>query len=145
MMKVAVMQAGSVLFDTKATLAKLRHLAADAAAQGARLTVFPEAFIGGYPKGVTFGAHVGSRSADGRDLFRRYFESAIHVPGPEAAAIGDIAAEFRAHIVTGIVERDGGTLYCAVLHFNDCGELMSRRRKLVPTAGERLIWGMGDG
>lgn len=144
-MKVAVMQAGSVLFDTKATLAKLRHLAADAAAQGARLTVFPEAFIGGYPKGVTFGAHVGSRSADGRDLFRRYFESAIHVPGPEAAAIGDIAAELRAHIVTGIVERDGGTLYCAVLHFNDCGELMSRRRKLMPTASERLIWGMGDG
>src|SRR5690242_13748372 len=101
MVKVAVVQAGSVLFDTKATLSKLRHFAADAAAQGAQLMVFPEAFIGGYPKGVTFGAHVGSRSTEGRDLFRRYFESAIAVPGPEAAEIGAVAAESRAHIVTG--------------------------------------------
>jgi nitrilase len=145
MVKVAVVQAGSVLFDTGATLAKLQQCAADAAAQGARLIVFPEAFVGGYPKGVTFGAHVGSRSEDGRDLFRRYFESAIAVAGPEAAAIGKMSAKLRAHIVTGVIERDGGTLYCAVLHFDDSGELIGRRRKLMPTASERLIWGMGDG
>ncbi|HEY1961432.1 MAG TPA: carbon-nitrogen hydrolase family protein [Rhizomicrobium sp.] len=145
MLKVAVVQAGSILFDTQATLAKLKQFAAAAAAQAARLIVFPEGFVGGYPKGVSFGAHVGSRTAEGRDLFRRYFESAIAVLGPEAAVIGETAAKLRAHIVTGIIEREGGTLYCAVLHFNDRGELIGRRRKLMPTASERLIWGMGDG
>lgn len=145
MVKVAVIQAGSVLFDTEATVAKLKRFAGDAAAQGAQLIVFPEAFVGGYPKGVTFGAHVGSRSAEGRDLFRRYFESAIQVPGPEVTAIGQAAAELHAHIVTGIIERDGATLYCTILHFDDTGELIGRRRKLMPTASERLIWGMGDG
>lgn len=67
------------------------------------------------------------------------------VPGPETAAIAETAAEVRAHIVTGIIERDGGTLYCTILHFDDAGELIGRRRKLMPTASERLIWGMGDG
>ena len=62
MTRVAVVQAGSVLFDTPATLEKLRYLATEAAAQGARLAVFPEAFVGGYPKGIDFGARVGSRS-----------------------------------------------------------------------------------
>jgi nitrilase len=145
MVKVAVVQVGSVLFDTRATLAKLKDFAGEASAHGARLIVFPEAFIGGYPKGVSFGAHVGSRSAEGRDLFRRYFESAIAVPGEETAAIAETAAKHRAHIVTGVIERDGGTLYCTILHFDDTGALTGRRRKLMPTASERLIWGMGDG
>jgi nitrilase len=145
MVKIAVVQAGSVLFDTKATLARLQQFAAEAAERGAQLMVFPEAFLGGYPKGVSFGAHVGSRSTEGRDLFRRYFEAAIEIPGAEAAVIAETAEKNCAHIVTGVIERDGGTLYCAVLHFNDRGELIGRRRKLVPTASERLIWGMGDG
>ncbi len=145
MVKVAVVQAGSVLFDTPATLAKLQRFAQEAAACGARLILFPEAFIGGYPKGASFGAVLGMRSADGRDAFRRYFDSAIAVPGPETAMIGKTAAATATHIVTGVIERDGGTLYCSVLHFDDTGALIGRRRKLMPTASERLIWGMGDG
>jgi nitrilase len=145
MVKVAVVQAGSVLFDNRATLAKLERFSREAAASGARLIVFPEAFVGGYPKGVTFGAHVGSRSAEGRDLFRRYYESAIAVDGPEAKAISETAAATGSHIVTGAIEREGGTLYCSVLHFDGRGALIGRRRKLMPTASERLIWGMGDG
>ena len=145
MVKVAVVQAGSVLFDTPATLEKLKQFAREAARDGAKLILFPEAFVGGYPKGESFGAVVGSRSAEGRDLFRRYFDSAILVPGVEAAAIGETAAELGVHIVTGVIERCGGTLYCTVLHFDDKGALIGRRRKLMPTASERLIWGMGDG
>jgi nitrilase len=145
MAKIAVVQAGSVLFDTQATVKKLERFARDAAAGGAKLILFPEAFVGGYPKGAGFDAVVGSRSADGRDLFRRYFDSAIAVPGAETAAIGEIAAALGVHIVTGIIERDGGTLYCSVLHFDHTGALIGRRRKLMPTASERLIWGMGDG
>jgi nitrilase len=145
MVTVAVVQAGSVLFDTNATLARLRHFAGEAARKGAKLIVFPEAFVGGYPKGVSFGAHVGSRSPEGRDLFRRYYESAITLPGEDAAQIAETAASLNAHIVTGVIERDGGTLYCSVLHFDERGQLAGKRRKLMPTGSERLIWGMGDG
>ncbi|HSM94504.1 MAG TPA: carbon-nitrogen hydrolase family protein [Rhizomicrobium sp.] len=145
MVRVAVIQAGSVLFDTEATLAKMERLAQDAARQGAELALFPEAFVGGYPKGIDFGARMGSRSEGGRDQFRRYFDSAITLDGPEAARIAKLAAKLKIHLVTGAIERDGGTLYCAVLHFGLDGALIGRRRKLMPTAMERLVWGMGDG
>src|SRR5690349_24414564 len=84
---VAVVQAGSVLYDREASLAKAEALIAEAADGGARLVVFPEAFIGGYPKGEDFGARVGSRTPEGRKLFRRYFEGAIDVPGPATARL----------------------------------------------------------
>ncbi|MBS0275284.1 MAG: carbon-nitrogen hydrolase family protein [Proteobacteria bacterium] len=145
MPRVAVVQAGSVLYDTGATLAKLERLARDAASQGAELVLFPEAFVGGYPKGLDFGARMGSRSDGGRDQFRRYYDSAIALDGPEVERIAALAAKHKIHLVTGAIERDGGTLYCAALHFDPNGELIGRRRKLMPTAMERLVWGMGDG
>jgi nitrilase len=107
--------------------------------------VFPEAFLGGYPKGIDFGARVGSRSAEGRDDFRRYWDAAIAVPGSETAIIGEIAAEHGIHMVVGVIERDGGTLYCTALFFVSNGELKGKHRKLMPTAMERLVWGFGDG
>ena len=145
MVRVAVVQAGSVLFDTDATLAKMERLTQDAVSQSAELVLFPEAFVGGYPKGIDFGARMGSRSEGGRDQFRRYYDSAITLDGPEAVRIAALAAKHKIHLVTGAIERDGGTLYCAVLHFDPNGELIGRRRKLMPTAMERLVWGMGDG
>ena len=145
MTRVAVVQAGSILFDTPATIDKLRRFTAEAAGQGARLAVFPEAFVGGYPKGIDFGARVGSRSAAGREWFRRYYDSAIALPGPETASISEVAAEHRMHMVVGVIEREGGTLYCTALFFGPDGALLAKHRKLMPTAMERLIWGMGDG
>ena len=149
-MKAAVIQAAGLLFDKTATLEKMRVLAADAAASGAKIAVFPEAFIGGYPKGCHFGAPVGSRSAEGRDLFRRYFESAITVPGPETQEIATLAKKYGMDIVVGVIERasadeGAGTLYCTALCFSAQGALLGKRRKLMPTAAERLIWGYGDG
>lgn len=141
----AVVQAASVAFDTPRTLQKLADLAADAAARGARLAVFPEAFVGGYPKGLDFGARVGMRFARGRDDFRRYYEAAIDVPGPATAMVGEAAALNNLHLVTGVIERDGGTLYCTCLFFGPDGRLLGKHRKLMPTAMERLIWGFGDG
>lgn len=145
MTRVAVVQAGAILFDTAATLDKLRRFTAEAAAQGAVLAVFPEAFVGGYPKGVDFGVRVGSRSPEGREWFRRYHESAIAVPGPETEAMGTIAARHSMHLVVGVIERSAGTLYCTALFVGADGELLGKHRKLMPTAMERLIWGMGDG
>ncbi|HEU4411065.1 MAG TPA: nitrilase-related carbon-nitrogen hydrolase [Polyangiaceae bacterium] len=144
-LRVAVVQAGSVLFDTPASLAKLRRLAAEAAGEGARLAVFPEAFLGGYPKGVDFGARVGSRSPEGRDWFRRYYEAAIDVPGPAAEALAEVARETGLHLVVGAIEREGGTLYCSALFVSPAAGLLGKHRKLVPTAMERLVWGAGDG
>ena len=142
---VAVVQAGAVMFDSQASVTKAEGLAAEAAGRGARLVVFPEAFAGGYPKGEDFGARVGSRSAEGRKLFRRYFEDAIDVPGPATARLGDAARAHGVWLVMGVIERAGGTLYCTVLFFAPDGTLAGKHRKLMPTAMERLIWGFGDG
>jgi nitrilase len=141
----AVIQSASELFDTPRTLEKMRDLLASAKAEKAELAVLPEAFIGGYPKGVQFGAHIGSRSPQGREEFRRYFESAICVPGPECELISEMAREFEIQVVVGVVERDGGTLYCSVLFFDADGRLTGKHSKVMPTAMERIIWGFGDG
>ncbi|HUI57300.1 MAG TPA: nitrilase-related carbon-nitrogen hydrolase [Bryobacteraceae bacterium] len=143
--RVAVIQSGSLLFDTVATLAKAERLIAEAAAAGAKLLVFPEAFIGGYPKGASFGTLVGSRTPEGRQLFRRYFESAVDVPGPATARLGEAARAHAVWLVMGVIERDGGTLYCTVLFFSPDSSHVGKHRKLMPTAMERLIWGFGDG
>jgi nitrilase len=141
----AVVQAASVAFERERTLQKLRDLAADAAGRGARLVVFPEAFVSGYPKGLDFGARVGMRSREGREDFRRYFDSAVDVPGPAVDSMARAARENRIHLVVGVIEREIGTLYCTVLFFAPDGRLIGKHRKLMPTAMERLIWGFGDG
>ncbi len=141
----AVVQDFPAIFDLEKTLTKVTHLTAKAAAQGAELIVFPEAFVSAYPKGLDFGARVGGRTGEGRDDFRRYFESAIEVPGPDCETIGRAAREAGAHLVIGIIERDMGTLYCTVLFFAPDGALLGKHRKLMPTAMERLVWGFGDG
>jgi len=143
--RVAVVQAAPVAFDRDATLAKTRALGLEAADRGANLIVFPEAFVSAYPRGMTFGAVIGERSRDGREWFRRYWESSVDVPGEAAAALGAVARECAAHLVIGVVERDGGTLYCTALFFAPDGTLLGKHRKLMPTASERLVWGQGDG
>ena len=140
----AVVQAGSFVFDTARTIEKVKAHCQEAADAGARLVVFPEAFLGGYPKGLDFGARVGSRTAEGRDVFRRYWDAAIDVPGKETAILAEIAKKHKMHLVIGVMEREAGTLYCTALFLGPGGEL-SKHRKLMPTAMERLIWGFGDG
>ncbi|MEU8221978.1 nitrilase-related carbon-nitrogen hydrolase [Kribbella sp. NPDC048915] len=142
---VAAVQAGSVLFDTPATLEKAERLIREAASSGARLVVLPEAFLGGYPKGFDFGITVGSRSPEGRELFRRYRAAAVELNGPEIARLATLAAELDVHLVAGVIERDGGTLYCTAVFLDPLDGLIARHRKLMPTAAERYLWGQGDG
>jgi len=142
---VAVVQAAPVAFDTARTLDKTADLAADARRQGAQLALFPEAFISVYPRGLGFGTVVGSRTATGREQFRLYWESAIDVPGPAVERLAAVARDNQIHLVIGVIERDGGTLYCTVLFFGPDGRYLGKHRKLMPTAAERLIWGQGDG
>jgi nitrilase len=145
MTRVAVAQIGSRVFDTPATMQRLRDVVADAASQQVEFLVFPEAFLGGYPKGLDFGAVVGSRTPAGRDDFLRYTESAITVPGAETEEIGELASAAGMTIVVGVIERDGGTLYCTAVYIGADGSLVGKHRKLMPTASERLVWGQGDG
>jgi len=143
--KAAVAQAASIPDDAQASAAKAAGLIRQAAQAGARLIVFPEAFLGGYPKGHSFGAPVGMRKPEGREAFRHYWEAAIALDGPEIALIAEATAETGLFAVIGCIERDGGTLYCTVLFFDGAQGLVGKHRKLMPTAGERLIWGFGDG
>ncbi len=145
MLRAAVVQAAPVVFDLDATLEKVRVWTSRAAAEGARLVVFPEAFVSAYPKGLDFGARIGGRTPEGRRMFRRYFESSIDVPGPGVDALSAAARDHSVYLVIGVIEREVGTLYCTVLFFDPDGGLMGKHRKLMPTAMERLVWGMGDG
>jgi nitrilase len=110
-----VVQAAAVGFDLEAGLDKVGRLAALARAGGAQVVVFPEAFLPGYPKGITFGTVVGDRTAEGREHFQRYFDASVDVPG---AAVDRLAQENSMYAVVPVVERDGGTLYCTALFFS---------------------------
>ena len=143
--RASVIQAAPVAFDRDRTLDRVADLTARAAADGAQLVVFPEAFVSGYPKRADFGARVGSRSPEGREWFRRYHQSSVDVPGPAVERLGEIASANAVHLVIGVIERAGGTLYCTVLFLGPGGQLLGKHRKLMPTAMERLIWGFGDG
>jgi nitrilase len=124
---------------------KVALLAHEATAAGAQLVVFPEALLGGYPRGASFGTVIGERSPVGRDEFLAYCRQAVTVPGPEVERLAKIAREHRLHLVVGLIERVGTTLYCAAVTVDDAGELVGRRRKVMPTGSERLVWAQGDG
>jgi nitrilase len=147
--KVAVVQAGPVVMDREATAEKACRLVGEAAAQGARLILFPEAFIPAYPRGLSFGTVVGRRSEAGRRLWARYWANSVDVPGPTTDALGAAARGAGAYLAVGAIEREGecgrGTLYCTLLYFGPDGRLLGKHRKLRPTGAERVIWGEGDG
>lgn len=147
--KVAVIQAAPVLFDREASVEKACRLTQAAAAQGAKLVLFPEAFIPAYPRGLSFGAVVGSRSQEGRLAWQRYWANAVDIPSPATEALGAAARQAKVYLAIGVIERDnqfsGGTLYCTLLYFDPEGQIIGKHRKLKPTASERLIWGEGDG
>ena len=146
---VAVVQAAPVVFDREATVQRACCLISEAGSAGAKLIVLPEAYIPAYPRGLGFGAVVGSRSLEGRRLWQRFWSNAVEVPSPTTDALGAAAKEAGAYLAVGVVERDRqfsrGTLYCTVLYFGPGGQLLGKHRKLKPTGSERLIWGEGDG
>ena len=136
--KVAVVQAAPVAFDRERTIDKLHRLTAEAAQQGAQLVLFPEAFVSAYPRGLDFGAVVGSRTDAGREDFRRYWESSVDVPGPAVDRLARAARSNAVYLVVGVVERDGGTLYCTVLFFAPDGTYLGKHRKIMSFSAEDL-------
>ena len=142
---VAVVQAAPVAFDVQRSIEKVGDLVMASRVRGAELVLFPEAFVSGYPRGLDFGAVVGSRSPAGREEFLRQWDTAIEVPGRAVERLAHIARANRTMLVIGVTEREGGTLYCSVLFLASDGRLLGKHRKLIPTASERLVWGSGDG
>jgi nitrilase len=147
--RVAVIQAASVIMDRDASIEKAVSLIKLAGEKGAKIVVFPEAFIPAYPRGLSFGTIIGSRTEDGRKDWYRYWENSIPVPGEATEQLGTAAREAGVYVVMGVIERDsefsGGTLYCSVIFIGPDGSLLGKHRKLKPTAAERIVWGEGDG
>ena len=147
--RVAAIQGAPIFFDREKSVAKVAEMTMEAADGGAKLVLFPEAFVGGYPWGLSFGTAVGGRSPAGRRTWERYWASSIEVEGPETARLAEVAREAKAYMAVGVIERDstysGGTLFCTLLYFGPDGTLLGKHRKLKPTAAERVIWGEGDG
>ena len=140
---VAAVQATPVFLDREATIDLVAARAKEAAAQDARLIVFPETFIPTYPDWV-WRAPAWDGAFD--ELMSRLVDQSVRVPGPATEALGKAAKSAKAYMSVGVNELgDTGTLYNAQLMFGPDGSLLGKHRKLMPTGGERLVWGMGDG
>lgn len=145
MSRVAVVQTGPVVGDTVATIVKAVDLIREAGRNQATVAVFPEALIGGYPKGRTFDTVIGARTPLGRDEYRAYVAGAVSLDRVEIEALVTASREAAVFVVIGIIERHGGTLYCTAVMIDPKRGVVGNHRKLMPTASERLVWGFGDG
>ncbi|HSV41624.1 MAG TPA: carbon-nitrogen hydrolase family protein [Nocardioidaceae bacterium] len=139
---VAAAQFAPVHLDLAASLEKARGIVADAALEGVQLLVFPESFLPGYPDWVW---RTPAWSPHALASYQRLYENAVVVPGPETETLADLAREHGMHLAMGVTERHGSTLYNTLLLFGADGALLNHHRKLMPTGGERLVWGYGDG
>ena len=148
--RVAAVQASPVFMDREASLEKARRLVAEAGSNGARLAVFPETWLPGFP--IWIERAPGTALWDhqpAKDAFTRLVANAVEVPGPAVEALCEAAAEAGCGVVMGVNERQGGrlsgTLYNTIVYVGADGRLLGKHRKLIPTYAERLIWGQGDG
>ena len=141
---VAAVQAAPVLLDRDATVAKVVALCEKAAAEGARLVAFPEAFVPGYPDWVW---RTRPWDAAASSLYARLLDQAVVVGSAVTTVLARTARQLGIWLSVGADERDeaGSTVYNSLLHFAPDGTLAARHRKLMPTGGERLVWGTGDG
>jgi nitrilase len=145
LVNVACAQVEPVLFDRAATIDRIADVAAEVAANGAKLVLFPETFIPVYPSNRWVRFLAGGQ--DTKSVFAKLARESLEVPGPDSDRIGEIARENGLWLAVGANELDpgNGTIYNALLLYGPDGALALRHRKLVPTNHERLVWGQGDG
>ena len=139
-LKVAAAQIRPVLFSLDGSVQRVLSAMAEAAEQGVELIVFPETFLPYYP----YFSFVEPAVLMGRSHLALY-DQAVTVPGTATEAIAAAARQHNMHVLLGINERDGGSLYNTQLLFDNAGDIILKRRKITPTYHERMVWGQGDG
>ncbi len=141
---IAAIQATPVFLDRDATVDRVISLTKEAAGGGADLVVFPEAFVPGYPDWVW---RTTPWAAPSSGLYQRLLDQSVTVPGPAVEAMAAAARDAGVYMAVGIDEREpaGSTIYNSLLYLDPAGEVLGVHRKLMPTGGERLVWGYGDG
>jgi nitrilase len=148
MSKIAIIQHAPQVLDREATLDKAVQLIAEAAAQGAELLVFPEAFVAGYPAWV-WRLRPGGDWGLSEQIHQRLLENAVDLVRDDLAPVRKAAADAGVTVVMGINERDGSggrtTLYNSAVVIGADGGILNHHRKLMPTNPERMVWGQGDG
>ena len=138
---VAAVQWAPCVHDSQQGAARAAQAIAEASAAGARLVVFPEAWIPGYP----YWAGIGIQEAEYQGWREQLTRAAISIPGPEIALVQEAAARHGVTVVLGVEERVGASIYCTMVYIGADGRILGRHRKLMPTLTERLLWAMGDG
>ena len=145
--KVAVVQAPPVLLDRAATISRMLLQMAEAAAAGARLVVFPEAYIPGYPTWI-WRLKPGADMALAGDIHTRLREQAVDIGRGDLKPLSEAAAQHGLTLVCGLNEIDaqfsGSTLFNSVVVVGPDGAILNCHRKLIPTNPERMVWGRGD-
>ena len=145
--KVAAVQATPVFLDREATIDKACELIATASSEGARLIVFPEAFIPTYPEWI-WGIPPGEQGLL-NELYSELLTNSVTIPSDATDRLCEAARLANAYVVMGMSERNveasGASLYNTLLYIDAQGEILGKHRKLVPTGGERLVWAQGDG
>ena len=145
--KVAAAQAAPIFLDRKKTIEKACDLIYQAGKNGAKLIVFPEAFISGYPDWVWVVPNGNSKMLD--ELYWELVENAVTIPDESTHQLCKAAKEAGVYTAIGVHEKNseasGATLFNTLLYIDDSGAVIGKHRKLIPTGGERLVWGQGDG
>jgi len=144
---IAAAQATPIFLDRTATIDKACKLIAEAATGGAKLVVFPECFVPGYPLWIWFVPAFETKML--RELYNELVENAITFPSPATNRLCEAAREAGINVAIGVnevnAEASGTTLFNTILYISDMGMIVGKHRKLIPTAGERLVHGQGDG
>lgn len=138
--RAAAVQISPVLYSREGTVARVVAKIEQLSRRGVQFAVFPETVIPYYP----YFSFV-QRPFEMRPQHLTLMEQAVTIPSPEIDAIGAAAREAAMVVSIGVTERDGGSLYNTQLLFDADGSLLQRRRKIMPTYHERMIWGQGDG
>jgi amidase/nitrilase len=140
----AAAQISPVYMQLGPTVEKVCQTIREAGSQGAELVVFPEAVIPGYPywRGLY-------PVPEWTAWMVRYQSNSLVIPSNHTDRLCEAAREARCCCVIGCSERSGWagseTLYNTALFINGEGVIIGKHRKLMPTHGERMVWGMGDG
>jgi nitrilase len=145
--KIAAVQAAPVYLDLDATIDKACGLIEEAASNGATLIAFPEAFVPGYPVWVWF--IPAGKTHPLRALYARLHAASVTIPSPEIGRLAEVAGDCGVTVAMGVNERNSeasdSTLFNTLVYLGPDGDVIGKHRKLIPTAGERLVWGRAAG